>query len=114
MLQLVKLQGYLEALVICDLMIKAIVNHCVSDLNTSGKDLIQMSTHFMGNSVRFQCALKAKEMQLLVHVVDVVVKVTTYHNVGIGILFDDILDDISHQLCYILLELLITRFKIAV
>ena len=110
MLQLVKLQGYLEALVICDLMIKAIVNHCVSDLNTSGKDLIQMSTHFMGNSVRVQCALKAKEMQLLVHVVDVIVKVTTYHDVSIGIL----LDDISHSLRSILLELLITRFEVAV
>ena len=107
---MIKLQGYLEALVICDLMIKAIVNHCVSDLNTSGKDLIQMSTHFMGNSVRVQCALKAKEMQLLVHVVDVVVKVTTYHNVGIGIL----LDDISHSLRSILLELLVTWFEVAV
>ena len=49
---------------ICDLMIKAIFDLCVSDLNTSGKDLIQMSTHFMGNSVRFQCTLKAKEMQV--------------------------------------------------
>jgi hypothetical protein len=73
-----------------------------------------MSTHFMGNSVRFQCALKAKEIQLLVHVVDVVVKVTTYHNVGIAILFDDILDDISHSLRSILLELLVTRFEVAV
>ena len=99
---------------ICDLMIKAIVNHCVSDLNTSGKDLIQMSTHFMGNSVRVQCTLKAKEMQLLVHVVDVVVKVTTNHNVGIGILLDDILDDISHSLRSIFLELLITRLEVTV
>ena len=111
---MIKLQGYLEALVICDLMIKAIVNHCVSDLNTSGKDLIQMSTHFMGNSVGVQCALKAKEMQLLVHVIDVVVKVSTYHNVGIDILFDDILDDISHSLRSILLELLVTWFEVAV
>ena len=95
-------------------MIKAIVNHCVSDLNTSGKDLIQMSTHFMSNCVRVQCALKAKEMQLLVHVVDVVVKVTTYHNVGIGILLYDILDDISHSLRSIFLELLITRLEVTV
>ena len=99
---------------ICDLMIKAIVNHCVSDLNTSGKDLIQMSTHFMGNSVRVQCALKAKEMQLLVHVVDVIAKVTAYHNVCIGILLDDILDDISHSLRSIFLELLITRLEVTV
>ena len=109
-----KLQGYLEALVICDLMIKAIVNHCVSDLNTSAKDLIQMSTHFMGNSARVQCALKAKEMQLLVHEVEVVVKVTTYHDVSIGILFDDIPDDISHSLRSIFLELLITRLEVTV
>ena len=95
-------------------MIKAIVNHCVSDLNTSGKDLIQMPTHFMGNSVRSQCALKAKEMQLLVHVADVVVKVTTYHDVSIGILLDDIFDDIIYSLRSIHLELLVTRFEIAV
>lgn len=99
---------------ICDIMIKAIVNHCVSDLNTSGEDLIQMSTHFMVNSVRVQCALKAKGMQLLVHVVDVVVKIPTYHDVSIGILFDDILDDISHSLRSILLELLITRLEVTV
>ena len=97
-----------------DLVIKAIVNHCVSDLNTSGKDLIQMSTHFMGDCAWVHCTLKAKEMQLLVHVVDVVVKVTTYHDVSIGILLDDILDDISDYLRSILLELLITRFEIAV
>jgi hypothetical protein len=47
-------------------------------------------------------------------VVDVVVKVTTYHNVGIGILLDDILDDISHSLRSILLELLVNRFEVAV
>ena len=95
-------------------MIKAIVYHCVSDLNTSGKDLIQISTHFMGDCVWVQCALKEKEMQLLVHVVDVVVKVTTYYNVSIGIFLDDILDDISHALCSLFLELLITRFEVAV
>ena len=68
----------------------------------------------MGNSVRVQCAFKAKKMWLLVHVVDVIVKVTTYHNVSICIFLDDILDDISHSLRSIFLELLITRFKVTV
>ena len=99
---------------ICDLMIKAIVNHCVSDLNTSSKDLVQISTDFMGDCAWAQFTLKGKEVQLLVHVIHVVVKVTTYHNVGIGILLDDILDDISHSLRSILLELLVTWFEVAV
>jgi hypothetical protein len=45
---------------------------------------------------------------------DVVVEVTTHHNNRVHILFDDILDDISHSVCFILLELLLTRFKVAV
>jgi hypothetical protein len=47
-------------------------------------------------------------------VVDVIVEVTTYHDVSIGILLDDILDDISHSLRSILLELLVTWFEVAV
>ena len=95
---------------ISDLVIKAIVYHCVSDFNTSCEEVVQMPTHFIRVSMWVQCTLKPKEVQLLVHVVDVVVKVTTHHYVCIGIL----LDDMSNSLCSILLELLIIRFEIAV
>ena len=95
---------------VSDLVIKAIVHHSIGDFDTSGKDLIQMAAKFMGDNVWVECTLESMEEQLLVHVVDVVVKVTTYHDVSIGIL----LDDISHSLRSILLGLLITRFEVAV
>ena len=57
---------------------------------------------------------KTKEVQLTVHVSDVVVEVTTHHNSRVDILLDDILDDISYPLRSLLLELLLTRFKVAV
>ena len=95
---------------VSDLLIKAIVHHSIGDFDTSGKDLIQMAAKFMGDNVWVECTLESMEEQLLVHVVDVIVEITTHHNVCIGILFDDILDDISHAFCSVLLELLVARF----
>ena len=68
----------------------------------------------MGNGVWIYCIEETEEVQLSVYVRDVVVEVTTYHDVSIGILLDDILDDISHSLRSIFLELLITRLEVAV
>ena len=46
--------------------------------------------------------------------VDVIVEITTHDNSGISILFEDVFDNVCHPLSSLLLELLISRFEIAV
>jgi hypothetical protein len=94
--------------------IKAVIDQCIGDVDSSSEDLVQVSTQSMGDGVWVHCMGETKEVQLSVHVRDVVVEVTTHHNNRVHILFDDILDDISHSVCSILLELLLTWFKVAV
>ena len=58
--------------------------------------------------------LKVMVVECPIHVVDVIVKVTTHNNSSFGILTDDIFDDISHTLCSFLLELFFPRFEVAI
>ena len=53
-------------------------------------------------------------MKLSIHVVDVIVEITTHDNSSISILFEDVFDNVCHPLSPLLLELLISRFEIAV
>jgi hypothetical protein len=92
----------------------AIIDQCIGNVDSSSKDLVQVSTQSMSDSAWVHCMGETKELQLTIHVRDVVVEVTTHHNSRVHILLDDILDDISHSVCSILLELLLTRFKVAV
>jgi hypothetical protein len=111
---LLELQRDSQTSVIRHPTIKAVIDQCIGDVDSSSEDLVQVSTQSMGDGVWIHCIGETEEVQLTVHVGEVVVKVTTYHNNRVHILFDDILDDISHSVCSLLLELLLTRFKVAV
>ena len=111
---LLELQRDSQTSVVRHPTIKAVIDQCIGDVDSSSEDLAQVSTQSMGDGVWIHCMGETEEVQLSVHVRDVVVKVTTHHNNRVHILFDDILDDISHSVCSILLELLLTRFKVAV
>jgi hypothetical protein len=94
--------------------IKAIIDKGDGNVNSSSEDLIQVSTKFMGDGVWFHCICETKEMQLTIHTGDVIVKVILHHDSRVHILLDDILDDTSYPTCSLLLELPLSRFKIAV
>ena len=49
-----------------------------------------------------------------IHVVDVIVEVTTHNDSSIGVLTNDILDDISDSFWSFLLELFLPRFEVAI
>jgi len=111
---LLELQRDSQTSVVRHPTIKAVIDQCVGNVDSSSEDLIQVSTQSMGDGVRIHCIGETEKVQLSVHVGEVVVKVTTHHNSRVHILLDDILDDISHSVCSLLLELLLTRFKVAV
>ena len=95
-------------------VVKAIIHHCISDVNASGEDLVQMSSHLMGGCVSVICGSEIEEVHFAVHVVDVIVKVTTHDDRGICILLHDILDDIGHSLRSLRFEWLIPWFEVAI
>ena len=57
---------------------------------------------------------KVMVIKCRIHVVDVIIKVTTHNDSSIGVLANDILDDISDSLCSFLLELFLPRFEVAI
>ena len=94
--------------------VKAVINQCVGDVDSSSEDLVQMPPILMGDGAGVEGTSEFKRVELSIHVVDVVVEIITHNDRSISILPDDILDDISHFLRSILLELLVTRFEVAV
>ncbi len=58
--------------------------------------------------------LKVMVVECPIHVVDVIVEVTTHNYSGIGVLTNDILDDICDSLCSFLLELFLSRLEVAI
>ena len=58
--------------------------------------------------------LKVMVVECPIHVVDVIVEVTTHNDSSIGVLTNDILDDFSNSFCSFLLELLLPRFEVAI
>ena len=58
--------------------------------------------------------LKVMVVECPIHVVDVIVEVTTHNDSSIGILTNDILDDISNSFSSFLLELFFPRFEVAI
>jgi hypothetical protein len=94
--------------------VKAIIHHCISDVNASGEDLVQMSTHLMGACVSVICQSEIEEVHFALYVMNVVVKVTTHDNRRICILLDDILDDICHSFRSLRFERVISWFEVAI
>ena len=94
--------------------IKAFIDQCVGNVDSSSEDLVQMSTLPMSSGVRVECTSEIKEVELAIHVADVIVEITTHHDRSISILSQDVLDDIRHSHCSLLLEVLFPWFEVAI
>ena len=94
--------------------IKALIHHSICDVNASDEDLVQMSTHSMGGCVLVICQSEIEEVHFAIHVVDVIVKVTTHDDRGICILFNDIFYDICHSVRPLRFERFIPWFEVAI
>ena len=99
---------------VCHSTIKADIHQSIGNVDSSGEDLVQVSTQLVGNSALVHGMGEVKLVELPIHVVDVVVKISTHHDRSFGILLDDILDDISDPLRSLLLELFLSRLEVAI
>ena len=99
---------------VSDATVESVVHQGVGDIHSPGEDLIEVTTHYMGDSIGFESTSEVKVVQLTVHVGDVIVKVTTHHDCSFRVLLDDILDDIGHSLCSLHFELFLSRFEVAI
>jgi hypothetical protein len=97
-----------------DATIETVVHQGIGDFHSPGEDLIEETTHYMGDSIGFESTNEVKVVQFTVHVGDVIVKVTTHHNCSFRVLLDNILDDIGHSLCSVHFELFFFRFEVAI
>jgi hypothetical protein len=95
-------------------IIKAIIDQCIGNVDSSSEDLVQMSTQLVGDGVRVECTGEIEEVEFAIEVGDVVIKVTTYHNRSIRILPYDVFDDVCHPHRSFLLELLFPWFEVAI
>ena len=95
-------------------IVKAVVNQRIGDVDPSNDDLVKMSPILMGDGMWVECTSEVEEVELTIHVVDVVVEITAHHDCSIRILPQDILDDIRHSLHSLLLIHLFTWFEVAV
>ena len=103
-----------QAFVVSDATVETVVHQGIGDIHPPGEDLIEVTTHYMGDSIGFESTSEVKVVQFTVHVGDVIVKVTTYHNCSFRVLLDDILDDIGHSLWSVRFELFFSRFEVAI
>ena len=103
-----------DASVIRHLVDVPIAEDGVGYLYVPREHLIEMSTLSMCLCPLLKCSSEVKLRQLLDDGRHVVVKVTTEHDRSIGVLSDDILDDISHSLRSLLEVLLFPWFEVAV
>ena len=94
--------------------IKAIIDQRIGDVDSSSKDLVQVPTILVSDSVWVECLGEVEEVELTIHVFDVVVEVTTHHDRSIRILSHDIFDDIRHPLRSLLLVYLFSWFEVPV
>ena len=103
-----------QAFVVSDATVETVVHQGIGDFHSPGEDLIEVTTHYMGDSIGFESTSEVKAVQFTVHVVDVIIKITTYHNCCFRVLLYDILDDIGHSLCSVHFELFLSRFVVAI
>ena len=94
--------------------VKVVIHHGVGNVNFSSEDLIQVTSQPVSGTSLIKSMLKVMVVECPIHVVDVIIKVTTHNDSSIGVLTNDILDDISHSLCSFLLELFLPRFEVAI
>jgi hypothetical protein len=72
-----------------------------------------MSTQILGDGKRIECTSEIEEVKFGIHLVDVVVKVTTCHDRTIRILSQDVFDGVCPPHRYYLLKLLLPWFEVA-
>ena len=94
--------------------VKVVIHHSIGNVNFSSEDLIQMTSQPVSGTSRIKSMLKVMVVQRPIHVVDVIVKVTTHNDSSIGVLINDILDYISDSLCSFLLKLFLPKFEVAI
>ena len=99
---------------VSDGTVETVVHQGIGDIHSPCEDLIEVTTHYMGDSIGFESTSEVKAVQLTVHVGDVIVEVTTHHDCSFRVLLDDILDDIGHSLCSVHFELFLSRFEVAI
>jgi hypothetical protein len=68
----------------------------------------------VGGGVGVECMGEVEEVEFAIEVVDVIVKVTNYHNRSIRILPQDVFDDVCHPHRSFLLGLLFPWFEVAI
>jgi hypothetical protein len=111
---LLKFKSDLQAFVVGDTTVEPIIHHRIGDFHSSGEDLVKMTTQPVGDRSVVKCKRESQVVHFPVNVLDVVNEVTSYHNRRFRILFDDILDDISHPFCPLNLERFLPWFEVAV
>ena len=94
--------------------VKVVIYHSVGNVNFSREDFVQMASQLVSGTSLIKRMLKVMVVECPIHVMDVIVKVTTHNDSSIGVLANDILDDISDSLRSFLLELLLPRFEVAI
>ena len=73
-----------------------------------------MTSQLVSCTSRIESMLKVMVVECPIHVVDVIIEVTTHNDSSIGVLTYDILDDISDSFCSFLLELFLPRLEVAI
>ena len=94
--------------------VKVVIHHGVGNVNFSSEDLIKVTSQPVSGTSLIKSVLKVMVVECPIHVVDVIVEVTTHNDGSIGVLTNDILYDISDSLCSFLLELFLPRFEVAI
>ena len=107
-------ERHLQTLVIRHSTVKAVINQRIGDVDSSSEDLVQMPPILIGDDAGVEGTSEFKGVELSIHVVDVVVEITTHNDRSISILLDDILDDISHSFCPLHMECFLPRFEVAI
>ena len=94
--------------------VKDVIQLSIGNVNFSSEDLVQMDSQLVSDTSLIKTMLKVMVVECPIHVVDVIVKVTTHNDSSIGVLTNDILDDISHSFCSLHFEGFAPRFEVAI
>ena len=94
--------------------VKVVIHHSIGNVNFSSEDLIQVTSKLVSDTSLIKSMVKVMIVDCPIHVVDVIIEVTTHNDSSIGVLTNDILDNISDSLCSFLLELFLPRFEVPI
>jgi predicted small metal-binding protein len=78
-------------------IIEAIIDQRIGNVDSSSEDLVKVSSILMGDCAWVESASEVEDVEIAIHMVDVVVEVTTHHDCSIRILPQDIFDYIRQN-----------------